>query len=101
MSNAATSGRASDPQDALVVAAHGHAIFQIAVASAQLGVPELIGDGTKTADELAQDTGADPGSLFRLLRAAAAIGLLVMSDSGKFELTELGSMFRSGSPTGA
>jgi orsellinic acid C2-O-methyltransferase len=101
MSDTTTWRPAAGLLDALIPAAHGYAIFQISATLARLGVPDALNDGTKTADELAEQTSTDPDSLFRLLRAAAAIGLLTMPGERKFELSELGSMFRSDSPAGA
>ncbi|MEV4254374.1 methyltransferase [Spirillospora sp. NPDC049652] len=81
-----------------LVSSLGFVIFQITAATVRLEVPNLL-DTPKTADELAALTGAHPRALLRLLRAAAATGLLRMTGSGAFELTELGAMFRSDSPT--
>ncbi|HEY2694329.1 MAG TPA: methyltransferase [Pseudonocardiaceae bacterium] len=79
----------------------GFAIFQISATTARLGIPDLLGEGGRTAAELAAECGTHEQSLFRLLRAAAAVGLLEMSDDGRFSLTTLGSMFRTDSPTRA
>lgn len=87
--------------DALVAVAHGHAIFQISAAIVQLGIPDLLADGPRTVDELAAGAAAGPAALCRLLRAAAAVGLVAMSPERTFELTELGGMFRAGAGTGA
>ncbi|GAA4612125.1 methyltransferase [Actinoallomurus liliacearum] len=100
MPRSTTSSPALNSQAALVPML-GFAVFQIAAATARLGVPDAIGDGAATAEELAATTGADPAALFRLLRAAAAVGLLTMSDGKKFELTDMGGMFRTDSPVEA
>jgi hypothetical protein len=76
----------------------GFAISSIAGTTARLGVPDLLGDSAKTADELAGAVGADPRSLLRLLRAATAVGILTQTDGGLFELTPLGRIYRSDSP---
>lgn len=90
-------GPAPAINSASLVPSLGFVIFQITAAAVRLDVPNLLG-APKTADELAKETGAHPRALFRLLRAAAATGLLRMSPSGTFELTELGAMFRSDAP---
>lgn len=75
----------------------GYAVNQIAGSTGLLGIPDLIGDSTKTAEELAAETGIEPQRLYRLLRAATAIGVLHSVHSGRFELTSIGRLFRSDS----
>ena len=50
------------------------------------------------AGALAADMGLDAGLLYRLLRAQAAIGLLVEDSSGGFVLTESGDLLRTDHP---
>lgn len=76
----------------------GYAVNQIAGSTARLGIPDLIGDSARTADELAAETGTEPQRLYRLLRAASAIGVLRSVHGGRFELTSTGRPFRSDSP---
>ncbi|HKR49523.1 MAG TPA: methyltransferase [Pseudonocardiaceae bacterium] len=76
----------------------GYAVNQIAGSTGRLGIPDLIGDSTKTAEELAVETGTEPQRLYRLLRAATAIGVLRIVHGGRFELTSTGRLFRSDSP---
>jgi orsellinic acid C2-O-methyltransferase len=87
--------------DAVIAIVYGHAIFQIAATVVRLGILDLLEDGARSADELAADTAADPAALYRLLRAAAAIGLVTISPERKFELAELGGVFHAESSTGA
>ena len=44
--------------------------------AAVLGIADLLADGPRSSDELAQATGDEPGALYRLLRAFAAFGAL-------------------------
>ena len=55
----------------------------------RLGIPEAIGDGARTADDLAAALGADTGALRRLLRALAVLGA-VSRDGDRYSLTALG-----------
>ncbi|GAB2721425.1 methyltransferase [Kitasatospora kifunensis] len=76
----------------------GFALNQIAGATSRLGVPDLLDEKALTAEELATATGAHPGFLLRLLRAAATAGLLTLDDQGRFALTALGGMYRTDAP---
>ncbi|ONI77916.1 hypothetical protein ALI144C_31430 [Actinosynnema sp. ALI-1.44] len=78
----------------------GFAISQIAGTTARLGVPDLIGNSSRTLDELVGGTGADHDCLRRLLRAAEAAGLLVIGED-RYQLTRLGRLFRGDSPWNA
>ena len=55
-----------------------------------LGVPDLLRSGALACDKLASATGSHPGSLYRLLRALAAIGIMRESEDRRFALTPLG-----------
>lgn len=76
----------------------GFALAQVTGTMARLGVPDRLAGRPATATELARECGADPGRLARLLRAAAALGLLSVSD-GVHHLTPLGEEFRAGRPS--
>jgi hypothetical protein len=45
---------------------------------AQLGIPDLLENGPKSAQELARQIGAQPEALYRLMRATACVGVLVL-----------------------
>ncbi len=72
---------------------------QVLAAGAELGIFDRL-DRTvpRTARELAADMGLDAALLYRLLRAQAAIGLLVEDSSGGFALTESGDLLRAAHP---
>ncbi len=73
----------------------GHWISQAIYVAAQLGVADLLKDGSKSYDELATATGVDARSLYRLLRALASVGIFAESSSGQFELTPLAECLQS------
>lgn len=54
---------------------------------ASLGIADLLEDGPKSVDELAQDTRAHAPALYRLLRALAGVGVFAEEDDGRFVLT--------------
>lgn len=62
---------------------------------AQLGIPDLVEHGPKSADELARQIGADPHAVYRLMRATASVGVLSEGADGKFSETPLSAVLRS------
>ena len=60
-----------------------------------LGVPDLLRNGALPSDQLASITGTHPRSLYRLLRALAAIGVLSESEDRRFALAPLGRALAS------
>jgi hypothetical protein len=80
----------SDPnlQDQLARLVSGYWYTQTIYVAAKLNIAELLKDGPKSAQELAQATGTNPRALYRLLRALASIGIFA-EDQGRFTLTPL------------
>jgi hypothetical protein len=66
--------------------------------SAELRIADLLKDGSKSAEELAQQTGVHARSLYRVLRACASIGVFAEDDEKKFSLTPLAEPLRSDAP---
>ena len=66
--------------------------------SAELRIADLLKDGAKTADELAQQTGVHARSLYRVLRACASIGVYSEDNEKKFSLTPLAEPLLSDAP---
>jgi hypothetical protein len=95
----------SDPDSATLSTDHQSAAlqrlingFQISQAihvAVTLGIPDLLGDRSLCARELAELKNSHAGSLYRLLRALAAIGILQESGDRRFALTPLGARLRS------
>ena len=76
----------------------GFALAQVSGTFARLGVPDRLDDGPATAAGLARACGADEDRLARLLRAAAALGLVTVEGEA-FHLTPFGKEFRQGNPS--
>src|SRR6266545_2433606 len=70
-------------------------LVQAVFVASRLRIPDLLGDGAMTADELAGPTGAQPAALHRLLRALTGLDVLTC-DGDRFALTALGQSLRSG-----
>lgn len=79
----------------------GHMVSQALFVAAELQVPDLLADGPKGADELAEQTTCHAPSLRRLLRALAAFRIFLEREDGSFELTPLGATLRSDVPHSA
>jgi hypothetical protein len=62
---------------------------------AELGIPDLLTDGARAAEDLANDTGTDGNALYRLMRALASIGVFAQGADGRFSLTPLAEKLRS------
>ncbi|GDY31752.1 methyltransferase [Gandjariella thermophila] len=84
----------------LLLLASGGRLMRIVQVLVELGLADMIGDGTMTADEIADKTGMHAPSLYRVLRAAAAVGILVEEPLKTFGLTPLGNGLRSNHPDG-
>jgi hypothetical protein len=74
---------------------NGFQVSQAIHVAAELGIADLLAGGPRSSDDLAAAAGADPGALYRLLRALAAVGVLHEEDGRRFSLTELGDGLRS------
>ena len=56
--------------------------------AADLGVAKALADGPRPVEELAQEVGADPDTLHRILRALATEGVFAEDEPGVFRNTE-------------
>lgn len=73
----------------------GHVVATVA----ELGVPDALAQGGRqTAAQLAPQVGADADALHRLLRAAAALGVVHLDRRGRFRLARVGQALRSDAP---
>src|SRR5579883_2117726 len=66
----------------------GYWYTQTIYVAAKLGLAELVKDGPKSAEELAQATATNSRALYRLLRTLASIGIFA-EEQGYFVLTPL------------
>src|SRR5437016_5112967 len=57
--------------------------------AAKLSIADLLKDGPKTAEKLAAASGAHAASLYRVLRALAAVDVLTQSDDNRFGNTPI------------
>src|SRR3954467_10870578 len=74
---------------------NGYQVSQALHVAATLGVADRLPDGRRPADETAAAVGAHAASLYRVLRALAAVGVLHEDDGRRFALTPVGECLRS------
>lgn len=87
------------PPDHVMDLIFGRWRSQVLYAGAELGVYDhLDAAEAASAAALAPKIGADPGMLYRLLRASASIGLMAEDNAGAFRLTEAGALLRDDHP---
>ena len=65
---------------------------------AELAIADLLAGGPKTAAELADATGADPGALSRVLRALATLGVFSIDPAGRCAHTPVSRYLQSDRP---
>ena len=96
---------APDPSAELMRMINWYQVSQALHVAATLGVADQLKDGQKSCDVVARACGAHPQSLYRLLRALAAVGVFHETGNKEFSLTPLGVCLTSDapgeSPTGA
>jgi hypothetical protein len=85
----------STPAGKLLEMIAGRHIPEALHAVAVLGIADLLADGPRNSDQLARQTGTHAPSLYRILRALAAAGVLAEDEAGRFRLTALGQPLRS------
>jgi hypothetical protein len=77
--------------------ATGYWASQVVYVAAKLGIADLLADCPKSYEEIANATGCDRSSVFRLMRALAGLGVVAMEDH-LFRLTEVGASLQSDMP---
>ena len=77
---------------------NGFQAAQAVHAAAVLGVADLLAGGPRASDDLAAATDTHAPSLYRLLRALAAVGVLEEDGERRFALTALGECLRADAP---
>ncbi len=93
--------RQRSPQDELNQLMSGYWHTQAIHVAAVLGLADLLEDGPRPAEQLAQQCGANPRALYRLLRALASLGIFAEDEQGRFALTPMAGCLRSDVPGSA
>jgi hypothetical protein len=77
---------------------NGYQVSQALHVAATLGIADLLAGGARSSDELAGETDMHAPTLYRLLRALAAIGVLHEAPGRRFSLAQLGEQLREDHP---
>ncbi len=86
------------PRDALLRMTNAFQASQAIHVAATLGIADLLEDGPRHVDELAQTTGTHAPTLYRLLRALASVGVFAEQPNGQFGSTTLAEYLRTNAP---
>jgi hypothetical protein len=74
-------------------------VAQAVYVAAELGIADVIAaEGPRSPEHLAERVDADPGALYRLLRALAGVGVFTERADGAYGLTPLAESLRSDVP---
>jgi hypothetical protein len=76
----------------------GFRTTQLIHVAAKLGIADLLNDGPRHSEALAQATGADPQALYRVLRALTSLGIFAELNDGRFDLTPLAQLLQQDAP---
>ncbi|BAZ23677.1 O-methyltransferase family 2 [Kalymmatonema gypsitolerans NIES-4073] len=85
-------------QMVMIELATSYWISRALYAAAKLGIADLLKDGPKSCDHLASSTGTNAGSLYRLMRALASVGIFALDEQESFTLTPLATYLQSDAP---
>jgi SAM-dependent methyltransferase len=86
------------PQMSLDEMVNGARYTQLLYVAAKLGIADLLKNGPRSPDDLAQSIGANRRNLYRVLRALASLGVFAENRDGKFELTAKAEPLQSDVP---
>lgn len=68
---------------------YGYKISQGIFAATKLGIADILSDGSKTADELAEAIGVDARSIYHLMRMLVSVGVFAAENNDRFQLNSL------------
>jgi hypothetical protein len=86
------------PATSLLRLVTGNWVSQSVYVVAKLGIADLLREGPRTAEDLAELTKTHPDSLHRILRLLARVGVFTEHDGHRFELTAVGACLQTGVP---
>jgi len=84
------------PQAQLMQFIVGRWISKPIYVAAELRIADLLTNGSKSIDELAQMSQSHAPSLYRVMRALASVGIFSETDSSRFELTPMAEYLKTG-----
>jgi O-methyltransferase domain len=87
---------APPPEVHLTQLIFGKWVSMAVAVAAKLRLADKLIAGPKSVADLATETNTHTESLYRLMRALASVGVFTSDDAGKFALTPVGELLRSG-----
>ena len=86
------------PAAQILQMANGYMLSQTIGVAARLGIADLLRDGPRTSDDLAQAVRVNADALYRTLRAMASVGIFTETSPRTFANTALSEVLRSDVP---
>ncbi len=62
----------------------------------ELGIADMLAEGPKSIEELAQASQSHAPSLYRMMRALASVGIFFETEAKRFELTPMAEYLKTG-----
>ncbi len=84
------------PQAQLMKFIVGKWISKPIYVAAELGIADMLAEGSKSVEELAQESQSHAPSLYRMMRALASVGIFCETESKRFELTPMAECLKNG-----
>lgn len=89
---------APPPPVQIYLMSQGAVISRALSLAAELGLADLLANGPRDTEQLAQATSTHARSLYRMLRLLSSVGVFTEARPGQFALTPLGECLRSAVP---
>ncbi|HET9786855.1 MAG TPA: methyltransferase [Pyrinomonadaceae bacterium] len=86
------------PQQAMLQMISGFWISRAICVTSELGIPDQLKNGPRSAADLAAATNTHAPSLYRVLRALVSVGVFGETEDGRFTLTPLSETLQTGVP---
>jgi SAM-dependent methyltransferase len=90
--------QAPPPDAMLAQLIFGKCVAMAISVAAKLRIADKLAAGPKSAADLARETDTHAGSLYRVLRALASVGVFAETADGRFRLTPMAEYLRTGVP---
>jgi O-methyltransferase domain/Dimerisation domain len=78
-----------NPGQTVMAVARAYRSSQLLYVAAKLKIADLVADGPKTCQEIAESLGASQDALCRVMRGLSMLGIFDLREDGRFALTEL------------
>src|SRR5262245_21809078 len=89
------------PHVQLIQMGTAHWVSSLLYTAAKIRLADHLGNGPRTAADLAEPTGTDPKTLNRFMRTLASFGILAHGSNDTFRLTPLSEALKSDAPGAA